>query len=172
MRAFSVLFATGESSGTDTQFCILQNSFCRSSCAFIFSHNKWCQSLLLPTLDSAALPEKLRPVPSFDCVIRLNKPWRQVAADPRDLVPVAGGNSSIHQKPHKEMNCVHTTRSSCYRRLLETQGTENRWKVACWSSWGKSQFLTEILLMSLGRVMALREVLRWQWGLFWNWSSK
>lgn len=46
-------------------FCILQNPSCRSSCAFIFSHTKWCQSLLLPTLDSAAPPEKLRPVPSF-----------------------------------------------------------------------------------------------------------
>lgn len=58
------------------------------------------------------------------------------------------------------MNRVHTTRSSCYRKLLETQKQGNRLKVACWSSWGKSRFLTEILLMSFERVTALGEVLQ------------
>lgn len=78
--------------------------FCLLVYLFGLFHNERRQSLLLLPLNSAvplhALHiERLRPVSSFDCVIKLNKPWRQAAADLRDLDAVAEDNCQILQCP-------------------------------------------------------------------------
>ena len=57
------------------------------------------------------------------------------------------------------MHHIQAIRSSHYRKLLHIQKTENGLKMTCWSSWGKSQLLAEILLMSFERVTVLRELL-------------